>query len=144
MLYEVTGDILLTKSQGIAHGIAPNDPSVMRAEFNNIVGNDRGVDATSASQGILAPNNWWGANGPFHPTTNATGQGNLVTDKVTFIPFLGTKTPVVTATSTDQYRTLTTTTGVAISPLPGQPNPVTTGPVRFTVTVSDPPLWWML
>jgi O-acetyl-ADP-ribose deacetylase (regulator of RNase III) len=26
MLYEVTGDILLTKAQAIAHGIAPNDP----------------------------------------------------------------------------------------------------------------------
>ena len=26
MLYEVSGDILLTKAQAIAHGIAPNDP----------------------------------------------------------------------------------------------------------------------
>lgn len=26
MIYEVTGDILLTKAQAIAHGIAPNDP----------------------------------------------------------------------------------------------------------------------
>ena len=26
MIYEVAGDILMTKAQGIAHGIAPNDP----------------------------------------------------------------------------------------------------------------------
>ncbi len=26
MLYEVTGDIVLTKAQALAHGIAPNDP----------------------------------------------------------------------------------------------------------------------
>jgi hypothetical protein len=25
MLYEVTGDILLTRAQAIAHGVAPND-----------------------------------------------------------------------------------------------------------------------
>lgn len=26
MIHEVAGDILLTKAQAIAHGVAPNDP----------------------------------------------------------------------------------------------------------------------
>lgn len=128
------GNLITGNAIGLTVGIAANDSSVMRAEFNNIVTNDVGADATNAKQGIVAPRNWWGSNGPFHPTENATGKGNLVTDKVTFLPFLGTKTPVVSAINTDLYRTLTATTGVAISPTPGQPNPVLNGPVRFTVT----------
>lgn len=132
------GNLITGNAVGLTVGVAASDPSVMRAEFNNILNNDVGADATNSSQGILAQNNWWGTNGPFHPTDNPTGKGNIVTDKVTFVPFLGTKTPIVSAATTDLYRTLTTTTGVAISPTPGQANPVLSGAVRFTVTFALP------
>ncbi len=132
------GNRITGNAIGVTVGVAADDPSVLRAEYNNIVNNDVGADASKAKQGILAQNNWWGTNGPFHPTENPTGQGNLITDKVTFIPFLGTKTPVVAAATTDLYRSLTATTGVAIAPAPGQPNPVLDGPVRFAVTFALP------
>jgi len=58
--------------------------------YNNI--NDNiwyGVANMDSTITIDATNNWWGdATGPYHPTANPGGLGNLVSDYVDFIPWL--------------------------------------------------------
>ena len=55
----------------------------------NITGNSTyGINNIGTSN-IDATNNWWGhATGPYHPTLNPNGQGDHVSDKVNFTPWL--------------------------------------------------------
>lgn len=57
---------------------------------NNIYNNNP-YGCTNEAAGLLkAENNWWGdASGPYHPTLNAGGLGNRVSDNVDFDPWLG-------------------------------------------------------
>jgi len=58
---------------------------------NNIVGNhEYGVfNETPGDYTINAIENWWGhETGPYHPDSNPSGQGDMVSDGVTFDPWL--------------------------------------------------------
>ncbi len=57
--------------------------------YNDIAGNNMGLDnAVGPSEGD-ARFNWWGdQSGPYHSTLNPTGLGDNVTDYVSFIPWL--------------------------------------------------------
>jgi len=75
-----------------------------KANGNKIYGNDPwGLGNNSTSVTIDATNNWWGdPSGPSH-TTNTCGQGNAVSDSVTFSPWyyeegMTTKNGLATAT----------------------------------------------
>jgi hypothetical protein len=65
--------------------------------LNNIDGNSSfGVDASTLSATINATSNWWGdPSGPFHATTNPSGQGDTVSDHVDFDPWTGATTECV-------------------------------------------------
>lgn len=57
---------------------------------NNIAVNGTGVLNQQTGVTINAENNWWGeTTGPYHPTLNVTGWGDVVSDRVDFIPWLG-------------------------------------------------------
>ena len=61
------------------------------ARYNNIVSNTEfGIDARSNDgYSILAISNWWNdISGPFHPSNNNEGKGDIVTDYVMFDPWL--------------------------------------------------------
>jgi hypothetical protein len=54
--------------------------------FNNY---DHGIMNATPVTLISAENLWWGSiSGPYHPTSNPTGSGNIVSDGVDFIPWL--------------------------------------------------------
>jgi parallel beta-helix repeat protein len=67
--------------------LTPNSPTV---EHNNIYGNvEYGVFNETVVHTTEATNNWWGdSTGPYHPTTNPNGQGDRVSDRVAFEPWL--------------------------------------------------------
>lgn len=88
-------NILANGGNGVM-AVGSSNPLV---EFNRIAGNGAGVVNTWAGGtigGIVFPpvtvnaiHNWWGdASGPFHPTLNPAGQGNAVSDRVLFDPWL--------------------------------------------------------
>jgi len=75
--------------------------------YNNIFGNsinsDYGVHNTDANFTIDAKNNWWGdASGPYHPVTNPTGQGDIVSNYVDYTPYLLDSVAVVGITYLQQ------------------------------------------
>jgi len=59
------------------------------AKHNEILDNDRyGINAERNVYSIDATDNWWGdASGPYHPSTNPSGNGDEVTDNVEFYPW---------------------------------------------------------
>jgi len=65
------------------------EPSGIVFRLNQIAGNGTyGIDNTT-SKVVDALSNWWGhATGPEHPTLNPTGQGNKVSDRVLFDPWV--------------------------------------------------------
>jgi parallel beta-helix repeat protein len=65
----------------------PYSPTVNN---NNICGNaEYGVFNQTLGHVADATNNWWGdSTGPYHPTTNPSGQGDWVSDRVDFEPWL--------------------------------------------------------
>lgn len=78
---QITG----SSDDGIHVDIAGGLPSF---KFNDISGNTYGMRNTGPLV-IDARNNYWGhPSGPFHPTSNPAGQGNQVSDKVLFDPWL--------------------------------------------------------
>jgi hypothetical protein len=80
-------------------GIYVCDNSILEAHFNNIIGNTVYGTWNNGGETVDATNNWWGdASGPYHPIANPGGEGNSVSDDVTFEPWLGT--PSVTGTVT--------------------------------------------
>jgi parallel beta-helix repeat protein len=68
----------------IFDGGSPN-PTI---QFNDIFGNAAGLWNDEPSVIITAESNWWGdPSGPYHPTLNPGGLGNLVSDNVDFDPW---------------------------------------------------------
>jgi nitrous oxidase accessory protein NosD len=61
------------------------------ARYNNISGNTAcGVEMVTCTDNFTATHNWWGdASGPYHATTNPTGTGDDVTDKVDYSHWFG-------------------------------------------------------
>ncbi len=66
-------------------GIYVCDDSILEAHFNNIIGNTVYGVWNNGGETVDATYNWWGdASGPYHPITNPGGEGNSVSDDVTF------------------------------------------------------------
>lgn len=82
---EIMGNEIKGCNQGfyIADGSSGNT-----INFNNVLGNAIGVNNTA--DGIIdARYNWWGdATGPYHNATNLSGQGDEVSNNVTYVPWL--------------------------------------------------------
>jgi len=100
-------------------GIYVCDGSTLEAHFNNIAGNNVYGVWNDGGEAVDATHNWWGdASGPYHPIANPGGEGNSVSDDVTFEPWL--EAEVVTETVTngtvdaeDQADTRVVVTGTA-------------------------------
>ena len=61
----------------------------IHANFNNIIGSDSSGIFNNGTGIIDARLNWWGnETGPYHPTTNPSGTGNIVSDNVDYKPWL--------------------------------------------------------
>jgi len=81
-------------------GIYVCDGSTLEAHFNNIAGNTVYGVWNDGGEAVDATHNWWGdASGSYHPITNPGGEGNSVSDDVTFEPWL--EAEVVTETVTN-------------------------------------------
>ncbi|MHB8766272.1 MAG: right-handed parallel beta-helix repeat-containing protein, partial [Deferrisomatales bacterium] len=72
-----------------------------------------GVLNSTSAGAVDASQSWWGAaSGPYHPTANAAGAGNRVSDSVTFAPFQDAGgTPF-------SYRNFSATAGTTAGTLP--------------------------
>ncbi len=85
---KITNNTILENSVGIYLKISSGENT---AHYNNIYNNtEYGIDA-SRNDGytISATNNYWGAaSGPYHPTKNPKGEGDIITDYVDFRPWL--------------------------------------------------------
>jgi hypothetical protein len=67
----------------VANGARP------RLAGNRVLANPFGVRNVSPSTFVDARFTWWGdASGPHHPALNPQGQGNAVSDRVLFVPWL--------------------------------------------------------
>ncbi|MEM2388513.1 MAG: hypothetical protein QXW78_05315, partial [Candidatus Thermoplasmatota archaeon] len=76
------------------------------AHYNNIVGNEIGLENEGTTVIIDATYNWWGdASGPYHPTLNPDGQGDEVSDNVDFHPWWETPTGSIAPTTTKEIGT---------------------------------------
>ncbi len=61
-----------------------------KIHYNDIAGNNRGLDNAVGPSEADARFNWWGdSSGPLHSVTNAGGLGNNVTDNTDYSPWLG-------------------------------------------------------
>jgi len=81
----ITGCTITNCTTGIAVGYDGGDTSVVTANYNNIFGNDMGIDNVSSVE-VDAENNWWGdPSGPNH----SPGEGDPVSDNVDYDPWLG-------------------------------------------------------
>ena len=90
----ITENNIFGCTAGIGVGYDDTDASVVVAHYNNLVGNDYGVDSTAPL--VDATYNWWGSSsGPYHATLNPAGTGDAVSDYVDFEPWL-LEVPTVT------------------------------------------------
>jgi hypothetical protein len=81
-----TADGIYLRTDGCAPGA--------QVYFNNIVGNTVGLNNTIGSSAVDARYDWWGdPTGPYNPTSNPSGQGNPVTDNVTYQPYQTSPVP---------------------------------------------------
>ncbi len=79
----ISGCDITDNTTGIAVGYDASDGSVVTAEDNKIYGNEYGV--TSTGPVVDASPNWWGfASGPYNDPYNICGEGNEVSENVTF------------------------------------------------------------
>ncbi|HET6575337.1 MAG TPA: right-handed parallel beta-helix repeat-containing protein [Fimbriiglobus sp.] len=133
------GNTLTGNTIGLTAGTVAGDGSVVTAHFNNIAGNFQGVDSDQNTPGVSATSNYWGSpTGPFNATNNPGGTGNSVSDNVTFTPFLTGPTPVLSAPDEAAYLAAISTVGTAVSPAPGQIEPVLPpNPVLFQVVFAE-------
>lgn len=89
----ITENTIINNSAQLGAGIhtysmfTPYSPTVNQ---NNISGNvEYGVFNQTVVHTTEATNNWWGdSTGPYHPTANPSGQGDWVSDRVNFEPWL--------------------------------------------------------
>ncbi len=85
---EINSSILTGNSTGVVVGYAEADISDVTIRGCSIFDNTE-FGVTSTGVEVDAISNWWGAvSGPYHPTTNALGTGNEVSDNVLFDPWL--------------------------------------------------------
>ncbi|MFW3146912.1 MAG: NosD domain-containing protein [Thermoplasmatota archaeon] len=84
----LSGNTILNNRDGIA---VSGSSSSNSARMNSIFGNrDYGVNCSDNDFSMDARSNWWGSGtGPYHPLSNPAGEGDNVSDNVTFIPWLG-------------------------------------------------------
>jgi parallel beta-helix repeat protein len=77
-------------SNNTGDGIYCQDISTPVINYNNIENNQGyGVRNTDETVTVNAEYNWWGgANGPYHPSSNPSGDGDTVSSYVDFIPWL--------------------------------------------------------
>ena len=149
------GNTLTNNGTGILIGTTfPDDTSKVTANFNNIFGNTIGVDATKSAtdpnSGVDARFNWWGdfsgpqrddGQGSGGSPPNPGGQGNEAEGNVFIEDPRPVPTPVLVATSKDDYLAQTTgitTVPVTIAPNPLPSQPVTDGSAEFNVTFGSP------
>jgi hypothetical protein len=71
-------------------GVVARNGANPKLNYNNIYNNsDYGVLNEDSAVTIDAQNNWWGhKSGPFDPVDNPDGQGNRVSQRVNYIPWL--------------------------------------------------------
>ena len=71
-------------------GVVARNGANPKLNYNNIYNNsDYGVLNEDSSVTVDAQNNWWGhKSGPFDPVDNPDGQGNRVSQRVDYIPWL--------------------------------------------------------
>ncbi len=85
---EINDCTLTANTTGVVVGYAAADISDVTIRGCSIYGNTE-FGVTSTGVEVDALSNWWGAaSGPYHPTTNALGAGNEVSDNVLFDPWL--------------------------------------------------------
>ena len=91
---EDTNDTKYAFTAGVA---SLADATGVVVNYNSIYDNaEYGLINENISYTLDATNNWWGdATGPFHPTLNAGGLGNEVSDYVDFDPYSGMSTNIV-------------------------------------------------
>jgi len=82
----VTNNNFTGNTDGIAVGYDSTDTSSVTAEFNSFVNNSKGINTTAPV--VNAKNNWWDS--LLGPTNNSNpgGNGQVVSDNVTFDPWL--------------------------------------------------------
>ena len=81
-------------------GIFVCDDSILEAHFNIIIGNTVYGVWNDGGETVDAAHNWWGdASGPYHPITNPGGEGNSVSDDVTFELWLEAEAVTETVTN---------------------------------------------
>lgn len=84
----ITFNIIADNGMGIHAEKFSRDNSI---QFNDITNNSHfGINASKNNDHIIhAMNNWWGTDsGPFHPTNNSEGEGDVISDFVEFDPWL--------------------------------------------------------
>ncbi|UCH11094.1 MAG: T9SS type A sorting domain-containing protein [Fidelibacterota bacterium] len=73
-----------------------NESGAITIAGSNIASNEIGLYNADSTTIVDADSNWWGdSSGPYHPTTNPNGAGNLVSDYVDFQPWLTEVVPVL-------------------------------------------------
>lgn len=75
---------------GTAGGLCLTGGTTLAISHSLLFGNGRAVWVGSSADPIVdARDNWWGHDsGPYHPTGNPLGQGDAVSDRVEFTPWL--------------------------------------------------------
>jgi hypothetical protein len=125
---------------GVVVGDNAADTSTATLSYNNILGNFTGVGANPPTgTAIDASHVWWGAaSGPFNATTNPSGAGNPVADRVTFAPLATSANPVLSAPTLPAYLAAAFPPPV-VSPavIANAAEPSTQGTIRFTRTGGD-------
>lgn len=89
----LTGNDVTSNVTGIL--VSADAAAGSEAHFNNIVGNDLGVDNEDPDDAFDAINNWWGdTDGPCPPSSQPAcdGLGDAITSNVTYDPFIGAET----------------------------------------------------
>ena len=92
----ITGNTISGSNYGIVVGYGTHTTSEVVAHYNNIAGNDCGVQSIGLQvPQVDATYNWWGdVSGPTH-SGNPGGTGDAVTDYVDYDPWLGGKPDIV-------------------------------------------------
>lgn len=82
----ISGNTITGKEHGIH--LSSGNPQIYN---NNIYYNSAYGIYNSTPNQLVATNNWWGhESGPYHPDSNPLGQGNPVSNNVSFSPWLET------------------------------------------------------
>jgi hypothetical protein len=104
----ITNNTISGWQYGIRLDGAQVDAAGSHANANNISGNDVFGLYNGGTGTLNATCNWWGdASGPYQPTTNPDGQGDSVSDRVVFTPWVAV--PTVTTQPATEVRVYSAT-----------------------------------